>query len=185
MSVYRVATAYAKSIITLAQENKVLDNVYEDMLFTLKVCNESRDLRNVLNSPVIQSSKKLSIVEAIFASKVSELSIKFFTLISKKGREKLIPSIASAFIDEYKFLKGIKTATVITAVGFDEQTKKKIAGLMTSISDKTIELTYKVDESLIGGFVLNTGDKQFDSSVKNKLNSIKKQFNSNPYISKY
>jgi len=139
----------------------------------------------MLNSPVIQSSKKLSIIEAIFASKVSELSIKFFTLISKKSREKLIPSIASAFIDEYKVLKGIKTATVTTAVEFDEKTKKKLAGLMTSISDKTIELTYKVDESLIGGFVLNTGDKQIDSSVKNKLNSIKKQFNSNPYISKY
>jgi F-type H+-transporting ATPase subunit delta len=185
VSVYRVATAYAKSLITLAQEIKVLDTVFEDMQLTYKVCSENRNLRNMLNSPVITSAKKIAIITEIFKGKVSDLSLKFFILISQKGREELLTPIASAFIDEYKILKGIQIASVVTAVEFDDKTKKKIAGLMSSITDKQVDVSYKVDESLIGGFILNTGGKQVDASVKSKLNSIKKQFNSNPYISKY
>lgn len=183
MSVFRVSTAYAKSIITLAQEQNLLDQVYEDMILTCKIGNDSVELRNLLLNPIISPVKKVSIIEAIFQNKVNNLTFSFFKLIAKKGRESLLLTIASAYIDEYKILKGIQTASIVTAVEIDDNTKQSIKEILTTNSE-SVEFSFKVDESLIGGFILNTKGNQIDASVRNKLNSIKKQFKINPYISK-
>jgi F-type H+-transporting ATPase subunit delta len=185
MSVFRVATAYAKSVITLAQEQKQLDKVYIDMEFTASVCSQCKDFAKLLQSPVIPSHKKLAIIKEVFSSKVNKLTLEFFILISKKSRENLLPFIATEFINEYKKINGIQQATIVTAMPLDENSKKSITNLVASDSKNKVEFTYKVDQNLIGGFILSSDGKQVDASVRNKLNTIKNQFNSNPYISKY
>jgi F-type H+-transporting ATPase subunit delta len=47
---------------------------------------------------------------------------------------------------------------------------------------KQVELIEKVDPELIGGFILNVGDRKVDSSVRSKLKSLKVKFSQNPYI---
>lgn len=185
MSIYRVSSAYAKSLLELAVEAKKVDAVNEDVKFIFSTLEGSVELRSVLSSPVILNAKKLSILEQVFKGKVSEITFSFFSLIAKKNREAYLYHIAKEFIAEYKTLNGIQSGTVVTAIAADEVIKKQINTLVKSITKNKTDLEYKVDPSVLGGFILTIGDRQIDKSVSSQLNSLKNQFSNNPYIPKY
>jgi F-type H+-transporting ATPase subunit delta len=68
----------------------------------------------------------------------------------------------------------------------DEKMKLEMENLVKKISGKNqIDLVQKVDADLIGGFVLNVGDKQIDASIKSKLKTLKTKFSENPYIKEF
>jgi F-type H+-transporting ATPase subunit delta len=50
---------------------------------------------------------------------------------------------------------------------------------------KEVELEEKVDKDLIGGFILNVGDRQIDASVKSKLKALKLKFSENPFVKEF
>ena len=54
----RIGYRYAKSLFSLAQEEKIVNEVKEDMTLLRDTCQESKELRNFLQSPLISLSKK-------------------------------------------------------------------------------------------------------------------------------
>jgi F-type H+-transporting ATPase subunit delta len=50
---------------------------------------------------------------------------------------------------------------------------------------ENVELEERVDKDLIGGFVLNVGDRQVDASVRSRLKALKLKFSENPYIKEF
>ena len=175
MQNHRAATRYAKSLIGLAEETSVLDQVKDDMQLFIKVFNENHLLATVLRNPVIQHTKKRAILRALYEGKMNSLTLTAFDLITKKNRESILDVIATEFLVQYNELKGIQEATVITTISLDESQKKEFNKVVKSLTGKQPELTMKIDESLIGGFVLDIGDSQLDESVKSKLNKIHRE----------
>jgi F-type H+-transporting ATPase subunit delta len=107
-------------------------------------------------------------------------------ILTKKNREPLLPEIAAEFHQAYNVYKGIQKATITTTVAMDNATRAEIEAIVKKLSDKTqVEVVQKVDSSLIGGFVLNVGDKQIDASIKTKLKTLKVKFSENPYIKEF
>jgi len=94
MSVIRIASRYAKSIIDLATERGELDTVLSDMK-GMQEAVKNRDLYLLFKSPIVKSDKKLSVFNAIFDGKLSNLSSEFFKIIMRKGREQYIPEIVT------------------------------------------------------------------------------------------
>jgi len=93
--------------------------------------------------------------------------------------------MAAAFIEQYNAINGIHQVTLTTAVAVSEEIKKSIEQkVQTATSFKTIELTTKTDERLIGGFVLEFNNNLVDASIARDLKDIKKQFLNNEFISK-
>ena len=68
----RVAMRYAKSLISLAEERQVLEQVKEDMVIIKSVCEENQDFNNMLKSPVVKTDKKSAILKEIFAKELSQ-----------------------------------------------------------------------------------------------------------------
>jgi len=184
MSDIRVASRYAKSLIDLAQEKGCLDEVHADMLSFSKVCSENRELVSLFNSPIVKSTKKLNVLNAIFSGKVNALTLAFFKIITQKGREQALPAIAAEVCAQYNELKGIQQAVVITATPLNDELRNEFKQLVVKSTGKSVDLTEKVDKDLIGGYILRIADKQIDESIKSKLNNIKVKFSSNPFISK-
>ena len=181
----RLAGRYAKSILDLSIEKDTLDDVYKDMVLLQTVCRTSRDFVNLLRSPVIPEDKKIKIWDAITTGKISALTTAFFKLLLSKDREANLPEIVTAFIAQYKDHKGIRIVKLTTAAPVGEQVKKaileKVRGNVTS---KEIELDTEVNDALIGGFILEIGDRMIDGSISFELNNIKKQFENNDFIYK-
>lgn len=180
----KVAKRYAKSLFDLALEQGVLDTVNQDMQLLAAVCDSNRDLTLLLGNPIIHSDRKLSVLEAIFGSHVSKISMAFFRIITRKGREANLPAIAEEFVAQYKRSKGIATAIVTSAVGLDDGLRSEVYRIVRDSVKSEVELIEKVDKRLIGGFVLRVGDKQYDASVAAELRKLTREFSANPYIRK-
>ena len=176
---------YAKSLMSLATEKNVLDDVYRDMEVVASTVKENRDLELLLKSPIIKTDKKQSVLNDIFGSKTSELSKMFLTLISNRKREGIIGDIASAFIDLYKRSKNIIVAEVTSAVQLDAAQKEKIINLITGNNSASVEVVEKINPDIIGGFVVRVDDKQIDASILRELNDLKQEFSKNPYIAEF
>ena len=184
MSVARIARRYAQSLIEMAVEQQKLDRILEDVK-SFQEAAQVRDFYLLLKSPIIHHSKKQQIVEMLFGSKYDDLTMAFLRILINKGREGYLPEIAKEFIAEYKKKKHITTVRITTPAPLSEAMLRKIHDRLAAgpLSGQQIEFETKVDESLIGGYVIEYDGKIYDSSVKSKLDALKKEFEDNLYIS--
>ena len=180
----QVAKRYAKSLIDLSRETGVIDAVGADMKLFVAVCEQNRDLSRLLANPIIHADKKLSILRKVFEGKMNKISISFFEIITRKGREPFLEGIAREFVLKYKKFKGIQTAVITSAVGLDDKLRKEVYRLISESVKSEVELIEKVDKRIIGGFVLRMEDKQYDASIASELRKLTKEFASNPYVRK-
>ena len=186
MAESRAASRYVRSLLSLAVERGALDQVHEDMLLFEKVCRGNEAFRLMLRNPVIKHDKKRDILEKLFAGKVHPLTMAIFDIITRKNREPLLPQIAREFHFAYNAHKNISKATVTTAFPIDNSLKDEFRKNVKQITMKeSVELEEKIDKEMIGGFVLDVGDKQIDASLKNKLKMLKVKLSHNPYIKEF
>ncbi len=184
MSVQRIATRYAKSLIDLAEERGKLDRVLEDVK-SFKEVSKNRDFELLLKSPIVKPDKKEKVFKALFEGKYDELTMAFLTILLKKGREAALVDIANEYIIQYKIIKHISTVKLTTAsklsdAALDTIRQKLVA---SNVTDNNVEITTIVDPKLIGGFVIEFDNRLYDTSVQHKLNLLKKEFKDNLYIS--
>jgi F-type H+-transporting ATPase subunit delta len=181
----RLASRYAKSILDLAVEQGKLEEVYADMQWISNVCKSNRDFVTLLKSPVIKPDTKQKVLDAVTKGNVGEITATYNRLMVQKGREMFLPEIAASFISLYKEKKNIQIVKLSSAYPMSDDTKNQIINQLKSTGGfSNVELEEKVDPSLIGGFVLQVGDKLIDASVSYDLKNIAKQFDNNDFIYK-
>lgn len=185
MSEHRIASRYAKSLLGLADEKGMLEDVNKDMLMFSELASENRDFVLMLKSPVVAHTKKLAVLNIVFKGKVNDLTLAIFEILARKQREAYLPAIAEEFHHQYNVRKGIEEATVTTTFKLDAALRKEFEGIVAKISGKKVELTEKIDRDLIGGFVLKIGDRQIDDSLSSKLSALKLKFSQNPYVKEF
>jgi F-type H+-transporting ATPase subunit delta len=181
----RLATRYAKSLIGLSVEKEQLENVFADMLWLQSVCKTNKDFVTMLKSPIIKSDKKQKIVEAITDGRISEITKGFNRLLIAKGRESNLPEVAAAFVHQYKVHKNIFSVKLTTASPASDELKNAFVNHLKATTDmQNIELETVVNENIIGGFVLQVGDKLVDASIAYDLKHVARQFENNDFIYK-
>tara|TARA_B100000287_G_C20550446_1_gene748276 strand:- start:232 stop:789 length:558 start_codon:yes stop_codon:yes gene_type:complete len=181
----RLSIRYAKSLLQLAVEEKVLEEVYNDMSLIKSICLENKDFTLLLKSPIIKTDQKQKILYQMFNSRLSRFSMLFINIITSKKREAYIQSIINSFIDLYKLHNKIESASITTAVPLSEELKQEIIRLVKNKSGINVELKEVVDREIIGGSIIKIGDKQIDSSVSKSILELKQKFNKNLYIQDY
>ncbi len=182
MSVIRIASRYAKSLLDLAKDQNVMDEVVGDMEGFSKMV-ENRDLYLLLKSPIINAGKKADIFNALFEGKVNKLTKAFLDISLRKGRESYLPEIAKEFLNQYRRMQGISSVKLVTAAPISDSSLEIIKAklLASDVTDKSVDMETSVDESLIGGFVVQIGDKQIDASVSHKLGELAKAMTNKEY----
>jgi len=176
MSIFTVASRYAKSLLELVQEQGNLDSVKADVEQIIALLKSNTEVQAVLKNPIISGDKKRGILLALFENKVSPLIVSFFTILVNKGRGEILVDILQEFIREYNVVKGIVNATVVSASALSQENLKNLEAKISSEIGAQVLLKNKVDASVIGGFVLRVGDKQIDASIAGKLQKLDKYF---------
>lgn len=181
----RLAGRYAKSLMDLAIERNELEAVHNDILQLQHLFKNSRELVNIMRSPVILPDKKQDVFKAVTQGRISQLTHSFFDLLVRKNREANFPEIVNALMEQYKHHKNIQTVTLTTARPISEEVKQDIIRKVQAQNPgKNIELRTQVKEDIIGGFVLEMGDNLVDASISYDLKAIRKQFLNNDFIYK-
>ncbi|MDF0714745.1 ATP synthase F1 subunit delta [Muricauda sp. 334s03] len=175
MNQNRAAIRYAKATLDFAVEKKAADAVEKDMREIAATLAENVELQNVLESPIIKAEVKKNTLLEIFkgANEITKGLLQ--TMISNK-RIAMLQEVAYKYIILHEKLKGEEVAYVTTAVPLTSDLEKKILETVTKATGNKVTLENKIDESIIGGFVLRVGDTQYDASIANKLNGLKREF---------
>ncbi len=171
----KIPVRYSKALFDLALEKNVLDNLYEDMQLILAICS-MKDVRQVIDNPVIPPEKRKEILNSLFPVKLEPLTGKFIDLIFEHGRESYFVSTVRDFIGLTRKHRNIRQITITTAVPVSDKVREKIASYITGDRKEKLEFIEQVDNAIGGGFILRVDDSYIDASVRSRLNKFKKEF---------
>ena len=174
----RAAVRYAKAVLELAKEQKAAEVVNNDMQLIANTIADNQELGDVLQNPVIRSRVKKAILIKIFKNTNSITQGLFDTLITNK-RLSILADVAVKYTHLFDEFIGTETAQVTTAIPLTKELESKILKKIKELTGKEIAVKNTVDKDIIGGFILRIGDIQYNASVANNLNRIKREFSIN------
>ena len=170
-----VSKVYGDAYVSVVSEKNNLIDALEEIKSVKNILLENVEIIELLDSPKMDDEEKIDFIKGIFENHISVDSMGFLlTIIEKKRQAELLP-ILDYVIDCIKELLLIGKATVTTALPLDDSKKDKIVDeLLKSSHYKSLEAEYVVDESIIGGIVIRIGDRVVDSSVKTRIDKMRK-----------
>ena len=171
----RAAKRYAKALIELAAERDMLQQVDSDMRHISASIDENEELRNLLQNPIINSEVKQDALQGFYGD-LSPLALDTIRVLVENKRIELLQSVADQYIILYEELKQEDVAEVTTAVALDQGLEKKLLQKLKTITGNTVTLNNTIDESILGGFILRIGDIQYNASIANKLENLRREF---------
>ena len=172
----RAAIRYAKAVLDQANHANISEVVFGDMKSIQATLAGSKELRVVLQSPVVKAEDKKQALLQIF-EKNSDVTKALIQILTSNKRINLLGGVALAYVDLYNDSKGVKTATVITAVTLTPEIEAKVLSKLKEMTGSdNITINNTIDESIIGGFILRVGDLQYNASIANQLGNLKREF---------
>lgn len=175
MNESRAALRYAKATLNLAVDKKATDAIEKDMRLVVQTIADSDELKGVLASPILEGLSKKEVLISVFKN-VNDITKELFSLLVFKKRIGLLNEVALKYIALNEDLRGENVAYVTTAIPLTASMEKKILKQVEKITSNKVTLENQIDESIIGGFILRLGDLQYNASISNKLNNIKREF---------
>jgi F-type H+-transporting ATPase subunit delta len=171
----RAAIRYAKAILDIATTNNNGVAVNADMKNIIATISENQELKDFLNNPIIKGEVKNAAVSEIFPTMQTETKGLFYLLLANK-RFEILPAVAVQFNQLFDKASGVEIAVVTTAIAMTSDLETQVMNKLKEFSTNSITITNVIDESIIGGFIIRIGDKQYNASVANKLQQLKREF---------
>ena len=167
------AERYSLALYELSSENNSLDTIEIHSSAMLNLINSSKDFRNLVKDPTINSDSLILVINKISENnKIDDLLNKFMIFLIDKKRFFYLEKILKAFIEICSKKRGEIKAEIQSAKELSNDEINKITDDLAQKFSSKMKLTYKHDKSLIGGLVIKVGSTMVDTSIKNKLQQI-------------
>ena len=170
----RAAIRYAKAILDIAHDKGVAAEVSNDMATIATTIDGNTELSSFISNPTTRVEVKNSALSEIFAD-VNGVTKGLFQLLHENKRFEILSGIATEYNKLFEEMNGMETATVTTAIPMDADLEAKVLSKILTFSNKKVNITNIVDPAIIGGFILRIGDQQYNASVANRLQVLKRE----------
>lgn len=171
----QVDTTYGNALFELALEENRLDALYDEVLTLIDILKENGELIKLLSHPHINKDEKKKVVSQTFEGKVSDELTGLIAMVVDKDHAANLIQVLEYFIRLVKKEKNIGVAAVTSAAPLSDEQKSSIEKrLIETTAFDTMETSYFVDSSLIGGLVIRIDDRVVDSSIKTKIENLAK-----------
>lgn len=171
-----VSKTYGDALFEVAVEEHKEALLYDEVQKLRQILKENKDFTEFMNHPKIPAEDKLQVVKNVFQGKVSDELTGFLVTVVEKKRFKDMMFILQYFIEKMKLHNSIGTVHVTTAIDITEDEKERIKQrLLETTTYKQLEMYYKTDEKIIGGIIIQIGDKVVDNSVRTKLSKLERE----------
>ncbi|WP_298997339.1 ATP synthase F1 subunit delta [uncultured Tenacibaculum sp.] len=180
----RPALRYAKAILNLAKESGNEALVNDNMKLIVATIAESADLDAMLKSPIIKAADKRKVLAALFGDKVDNIVKGLFNLLEENKRMIMLEPIAKQYAVIYDYHKSMQVAKVTTAVALTKELEDKIQAKIVALTGNSASIENIVNPEILGGFILRVGDVQYDASISNQFNELRREFDNGHYIPK-
>lgn len=170
-----MAGRYASALFDLAQEHKAIDSVAADLKTFDSLIAESADLQRLVRSPAFTAEEQTRALAAVLdKAGVTALAANFLKLVAAKRRLFAVRDMIGDYAKLVDAAKGVKRAEVVVAEPLGDSHLAALKEALRQVSGgQSVELSVKVDPSIIGGLVVRLGSRMVDGSLRTKLNSIR------------
>lgn len=165
---------YANALFGLATEEKSVDKVSAQLAAFQATIAQSDDMKRLVRSPVFKAEDQESAVAAIAAKTgIDGIALNFIKLVARNRR---LPGL-SEMIKVYQTLvaasKGETLAEVTSAEKLSAKHLNDLKAALQSSLGRDVQLSTRVDGSILGGLIVKVGSRMVDNSLKTKLQNLK------------
>jgi F-type H+-transporting ATPase subunit delta len=172
----RLARVYAEALMNVAQERGLTEDIGRELTsLVTEVFTQSPDIESALESPVVKRSVKAPILQRAFEGRVSDLLFNFLNVLNAKDRLMLVRHILHAYRDLADERGKRVRVSVRSAVPLSDEQTERLKQSIAAATGLDPVLATKSDPDLLGGMIVQIGDHVFDSSVRNRIESIRNQ----------
>ena len=166
---------YARALFELAEDAGALAAVEKDVDALLAALAESAELSRALTSPIHAAEAKGKALAALAdALKAQDLTKNFLGVLADNRRAGDLKAVLRAFKIIAARRRGSATADVVTADALTQAQLKELKTALKTALGRDVEIRTEVREELIGGLIVKVGSRMFDSSLKGKLEGLRK-----------
>lgn len=164
---------YATALYELAEEERVLNEVIDEVENLLKTINESELLRGVLNNPSFDTAQSREIVVGTLKQAgFGQLLQNFAGVIANNRRLDSLQAILLSFLALVNLRRGLVTAEVVTAHPLTDKQRAQLKDRLAQAGYNKVNIQERIDTKILGGFVIRIGAQLFDASLKSRLNRL-------------
>jgi F-type H+-transporting ATPase subunit delta len=168
-----IARVYATALFAVAKEKGKLDAIRDQLRQFVDALNENREMQLFLFSPSFSSAEKIEGLKKAVSDAEPEL-LNFWELLLEKGRMPVIFRIRRQFDALWDKENKRLGVTVTSAIELDPEVTKQIGAEIEEQTGNTVELTSRVDPDILGGLVVQVGNMVLDTSIRNRLEKLRK-----------
>lgn len=174
----RAAIRYAKAVLSLATEKQSAEVVNGDMQLIANTISENKELDLALKNEIVKAEVKKAILLEVFPDS-NTITKELFNVLLENKRMELVEDVALQFSKLYDIITGQEKAVVTTAVPMTDDIEMKVLAKIKELTNKAVTVKNEIDEDILGGFILRIGDVEYNASIQNKLNKLKREFSLN------
>jgi F-type H+-transporting ATPase subunit delta len=168
-----IARVYAEALFDVAKEKDKLDRIHEELNQFAEALADDREMQVFFFSPYFSSAEKRDGIERAVSDANPEF-VNFLELLAEKHRMPVLFRVQRQFEERWKEENRKLDVTVTSAVELDPEVVKKVGAEIEKQTDRSVELRSEVDDGILGGIVLQVGNKVLDASVRNRLEKLRK-----------
>jgi F-type H+-transporting ATPase subunit delta len=169
-----IAQVYARSLFDVAMEHDELDEIHEQLGEFADAVDQNRELQVFFFSPYFSSEEKKDGIDKIVDGG-NERFVNFLKLIAERHRMPAIFRMRRVFDGMWKEEHKLLEVRITSAIELDDDLIQTIGKRIEDQTGRQIDLDANVDPDLIGGLVLRVGNKVLDSSVRGRLERLRKE----------
>ena len=167
-----LAREYGDGLYALCEEEHISKDVLEELLMLSRLFREQPDFIRLLGNMSLSKQERVQIIDQVLRSQIHPYLLNFLKILCERNALNEYEGCLSAFKTLYNQAHGIVEATVTTAVPLDDEQRARMTQKLSTMTEKLVVLNEKVDESLIGGVLLEMNGQRYDNTLKNRLKSI-------------
>lgn len=164
---------YAVALFTLGKETNTEKEISDSLEVVDAVFKENPEYLEFLSSPSIPKKERLEALETLLEGRVHEYVCSFVCLLCEHGKIFEFSDCVEDYKSFFRMLEQISVAHVRSVIPLSEAQKLELIGKFQKICGHQVTLECTIDESLIGGMVVEIDGKVYDGSLKQYLSDIK------------
>ena len=168
-----LAGRYASALFDLADADRQLDAVAEELKAFRQAIADQPDLARLVRSPVLSRTDQARAVTALLtAFDASDLTRKFIGYVASRRRLFMISQIIDQFLAELDRRRGEVTAHVVSAQALSADQEAALTDQIKKQVGARVQIDLSVDPALLGGMVVRVGSRMVDTSVRTRLQKL-------------
>jgi F-type H+-transporting ATPase subunit delta len=176
MSTRASAARYARALLDIAIKESDPVAAERDLAWFVDLVQRNQDLQRTFANPVVPASAKRAVVQQLLERKQPIAPVaKLLLLLASRGRLELVPDVLDVYRERLMDYRQVIQAEVTTAAPLSPERISELQQRLAKLTGRTVTMTTRIDQAIIGGVVTRIGSTVYDGSVATQLAKVRER----------